>query len=305
MSQERWFRERPLCNWAQIVDTFECHAQSSDQWVFRGQQSASDHLVTTLDRSLEAYHLEKKDALRFEDGLLRKFQREAHRFGLSNQPDRDDVLEWLAWMRHFGAPCRLLDCTYSFFIAVFFALERVSDGASIWAINADKSRRGLEAILEERGSEDARNQYKQDLTFQTRETFRRLFMADEPLPLVATVNPFALNERLVIQQGVFLCPGDISTKLEDLIEQQVLRSDVPIEDICLKYVIKAPPDRRREIIANLLRLNITRATLFPGLEGFAASLGQWLALPHILAPVSASDRVHTADSRERQHGQHE
>ena len=28
-------------------------------------------------------------------------------------------------------------------------------------------------------------------------------------------NPYLLNERLIIQKGVFLCPGDISVPLED------------------------------------------------------------------------------------------
>src|SRR5580704_15740200 len=50
-------------------------------------------------------------------------------------------LSWLAAMQHYGAPTRLLDFTYSPYVALYFALRNRNDNeaesdAEVWAINA-------------------------------------------------------------------------------------------------------------------------------------------------------------------------
>jgi hypothetical protein len=44
-------------------------------------------------------------------------------------------MEWLALMRHYGAPCRLLDWTHTFWAAVFFAIEKATDFCSVWVVD--------------------------------------------------------------------------------------------------------------------------------------------------------------------------
>jgi hypothetical protein len=46
-------------------------------------------------------------------------------------------LEWLALMRHYGAPTRLLDWTYSLYVALFFSLaeSNVKKPATVWALD--------------------------------------------------------------------------------------------------------------------------------------------------------------------------
>ena len=50
-------------------------------------------------------------------------------------PAVDDDFQWLALMQHYGAPTRLLDFTWSPYVAAFFALERTLGDGVVWAMN--------------------------------------------------------------------------------------------------------------------------------------------------------------------------
>jgi hypothetical protein len=98
------------------------------------------------------------------------------------------------------------------------------------------------------------------------ETFRKVFFADQPIPFVAPLQPFRMNERLTIQQGLFLCPGDLGKSFED----NLLAFTVDFADHVHKIVI--PYTLREEFLVMLNKMNINRASLFPGIDGFAQSL---------------------------------
>src|SRR5438093_2893211 len=56
------------------------------------------------------------------------------------------TLEWLALMQHYGAPTRLLDFTYSFWIALFFAFEEAENDCSVVALDPSSSATKKEKI---------------------------------------------------------------------------------------------------------------------------------------------------------------
>jgi hypothetical protein len=105
------------------------------------------------------------------------------------------------------------------------------------------------------------------------ELFRRVFL-NEPantagFTLVAPLQPFRMNQRLVIQQGLFLCPGNIMLSFEANLLS--FASDPDFSNRVHKFQI--PNSLRLDALAALNKMNINQATLFPGIDGFAQSLG--------------------------------
>jgi hypothetical protein len=98
------------------------------------------------------------------------------------------------------------------------------------------------------------------------------------------MSPFSLNERLSIQQGVFLCPGNVLRPFEDNLLG--LLSQYKQKDKLKKLIFTFTENKkfRKEILQYLHRMNINTATLYPGLQGFAMSMKSLLAFPGMLKP---------------------
>ena len=94
------------------------------RWLYRGQ--AHDWCLTsTLERHISSWEIDPNHAPVLEAALAREFRRRAR---VEDQPlIQDDMLSCLALMRHHGAPTRLLDCTYSPFVAAQTALREGLD----------------------------------------------------------------------------------------------------------------------------------------------------------------------------------
>src|SRR5690348_7153537 len=133
------FRPMDLERWQDLNDFLqELYNDTSRRWVFRG--SGYPRLETTLERAALEFGLSPDKLPTVELGLLRQFARHYHHY-TAQIPEPDNYLEWCSIMRHYGAPSRLLDFTYSFFVALYFALEGPHDfgrepcyQAYLWAI---------------------------------------------------------------------------------------------------------------------------------------------------------------------------
>jgi len=96
----------------------------------------------------------------------------------------------------------------------------------------------------------------------------KLFLQKPYVRTVMPLNPFRLNERLRIQKGVFVVPGDIRVPFMQNLDWA---GSGRHRDHVVKIVI--PRGLRNEGIRQLFEMNISRTSLFPGLDGYATSLG--------------------------------
>jgi len=167
-----------------------------------------------------------------------------------------------------------MDWTYSFFVAMYFALEKADQDCAVWALDVD----WLVESAEKTFSEDIRELQQEDVRLKSPRFFELL--KRESLGLVYTLNPERLNERLIIQQGIFLTPTNLKKTFEENFSTLLNRRDA--RGRLWKIRIKTSVRSKKDILRNLQRMNINDATLFPGLDGFARSLNALLATPDLL-----------------------
>lgn len=241
-------------------------------WLFRGQRNSEKELSSTLERACYNYGRDIKEAEDVENVLLREFRRKYHHYSM-HIPNSKYTLEWFSLMRHYGAPTRLLDFTYSVYVAAYFALEEVlapdevDKGYAVWAINFDWATKESRNLFAKKSKEYQFLTKPIEDEKEKVEAFEKIFRRKRPFVLACPQNPFRLNERLTIQKGIFMCPGDVTKTFEkNLCSLQGWKDKKNIVEIII------PERLRREALAKLSDMNISRATLFPGLDGFAQSL---------------------------------
>ena len=249
---------------------FEKH--TSGKWIYRGQRNASWTFESSLQRLCKSMDIEPQKAHIIEKTLASEFKRRFHQY--SNYiPDQKDNLEWLSLMRHYMAPTRLLDWNYSIYIATYFALELDSDpgeeGSAVWALNqewaTEQSRNSF--LMHNRDKEDVKCIIDRPSYGGNPSSFTKLFLIEPFINTVCPISPIRLTQRITVQKGLFLCPGNPNVKFDNNIESMNAFND---ERNIKRLVIRR--DKRREYLKKLYGLNITHATLFPGLDGFAHSL---------------------------------
>ena len=170
---------------------------------------------------------------------------------MEQPPDPDDDFQWLALMQHHGAPTRLLDFTWSPYVAAFFALERTLNDGVVWAMNpaaVDSSRAEQPMHMDPRPKGNLSRYYLKG-------NHRFIWMGE----------PHTMNRRLIAQSGTFAVPGVLDVPVEEIL------SDRDQENILAKFVLANAV--REHGMRELYRMNITYATLFPDLDGLARSMG--------------------------------
>jgi hypothetical protein len=254
------FKTVTLAQWNDL------HAYARQGRLFRGQRVAAWPLKTSLERCCDHRSVAPEERRTIEDRVIREFRRAYHQFS-GHLPDRDAIVEWLSIMQHHGAPTRLLDFTYSVYVAAYFATEEADDDSVVWAVDGPWALQQARALLRLAGKREIERMEKPFMD-DDEKVVQALFMKEPYVAAAWPINPFRLNERLRVQQGAFLVQGDISKPFVQNLA--ALSRGKPVPQI-LKIVIRR--SLRGDALRRLWSMDISRAALFPGLDGFARSLG--------------------------------
>ena len=206
---------------------------------------------------------------------------------------KDEIKEkgyCLSLMRHHGAPTRFLDWTYSFFNALYFAINRLNKESSyvVWAINDIWLTKEVSKILKKK--KDVRNIFKDcddkdNFDLKNDKLFDAFFFGENPIEFVHSYNPLKLHKRLVSQRGLFLCPGDIRKTFKDNL-MRIIKEDRNNKNFFMIEITEDEDNKvdLKEILYKLYELDVMGSNLFPDLQGFSKSLAIYLAFPEILKP---------------------
>lgn len=235
-------------------------------WLFRGERLSQRPPKTSIERCFDRLDVRPKMRRTIEGRIIREFRRAYHQFA-GHVPDCSATVEWLSVMQHHGAPTRLLDFTYSVYVAAYFAVEEAEDDCVVWALDGPWVLQRAQSLLQAAGKKNTERMLKPVMDDDDK-LAESLFLSKPHVAAAWPINPFRLNERLRVQQGAFLIQSDIS---KPFVENLKALATGGWGDYVMRIVI--PKHLVNITRRHLWSMDISRASLFPGLDGFARSLG--------------------------------
>ena len=193
-------------------------------------------------------------------------------------------------MQHHGAPTRLLDFTYSPYVASYFALENTRSDCAVWAVMLSRCQDGAVSLFKTTGS--GRDTDIVGLHMYFAELLNRLYRT--PVDCVFPVEPFLRATRPAAQRGLLLCPGNVTKNfMDNLVSLQTAVKPYPL----IKFVL--PCEIREEGLNDLGSQGIDREILFPDLDGLGKALNLKLELTHDFTSAYPELTTHRDDFLER------
>jgi hypothetical protein len=224
---------------------------------YRGLSSADYELDSGLAR------LQDSSVSGLEEHLLRNFRKYAHR----DAAPGNSIWNWLSLAQHHGLPTRLLDWTFSPYIALHFATSdprSYSRPGVVWCVDYVAAHRLLPEGLGKRVEPMGYGLFTTEILDAAAAT---LACFDEfgdgsgsQVPLF--FEPPSLDDRIINQSAVFSIMTGADASLGGWLQNH--------PELCRKVII--PAKLKWSIRNHLDQANVTERVLFPGLDG----LCRWL-----------------------------
>lgn len=243
-------------------------------WAFRGLSNSTWDLQTSLAR------LGHEDSTAIERHLLRNFRKYAHRGAVP----ADSVWNWLALAQHHGLPTRLLDWTFSPYVALHFAtqLPHQAEDAVVWCVNMVEAKAFLPKPLKKILKNEGAHVFTAELLSRAAHTLSELdgLAVD---PFVLFFEPPSLDDRIVNQYAMFSMTSD-----PNLLLSAWLRAHPKL----FRRII-IPAALKWEVRDKLDQCNISERVLETGLDG----LSHWLRRHY--SPKTATPNGKSASGRRK------
>ena len=223
-------------------------------YAFRGMPDVNDDLVTGLARLGGPFEQTEPHILR----AFRKYARPEEAAGTS-------LWNWLALAQHHGLPTRLLDWTYSPYVALHFAVETMDtfdrDGV-VWCVDYAKANALLPEVLKQVAARECAGVFTAEMLDEAAGTLGDFDALGKDNPFVVFLEPPSLDARIVNQFALFSLMSSPTARLDHWLDQH--------PDLSHRLIV--PKELKWEVRDKLDQANVTERVLFPGLDG----LSRWL-----------------------------
>jgi len=276
-------------SWSELMETLfeddwdakiERHRSS---YAFRGMSDASWMMQTSIMRLGGNY-------ASLENSILRNFKKYAYQDTVL----RDTFWDWLVVGQHHGLPTRLLDWTYSPYVALHFATENLShmnDDGVVWKVHIPAAHKKLpktfDQVLRKEHSfvftvsmlaELSRKDYVSEIagmvvslagvkvqipnikptTISSLSDFDKM----SGKPYCVFFEPSSLDDRIVNQYALFSVLSDPTMDMNVWLDTQNISYEKIIIPKEMKWMVRDRLDQS----------NITERVIYPGLDG----ISKWL-----------------------------
>ena len=255
----------PVANWSELnealfLDTWDpVIKRHRSTFAYRGLNVHSYRLENGLSRLGKPYK-------GLEKNLIKQFQKYARH----HVRERDTEWHWVSVAQHHGLPTRLLDWTYSPFVALHFAtnaIESFAEDSAVWKVNYAQAHELLQdehrKILEKFGSSifsiDSLAESIHDL-----EALDSRHAAN--FDIAVFFEPPAVDERIVNQFAYFSALSNPYLSMDDWFLMPHVAGKISATKIVIPSALKW------EIRDKLDQSNINERVLMTGLDGLCAWL---------------------------------
>lgn len=196
-----------------------------------------------------------------ERHLVRNFRKYARRSFVGD----DSVWNWLALAQHHGLPTRLLDWSYSPYVALHFVTSRaeaMEDDGEVWMVDLRRVHHALPSSLRELLRAEGSDVLTGELLSRAAGTLEELGGLAEA-PFVVFLEPASLDDKIINQAALFSLMSTPDALLDEWLASR--------PEAWRRVIV--PAELKWEVRDRLDQMNLTERVLFPGLDG----LGAWLA----------------------------